>query len=230
MNCTFLPAKELRNQWSGVNEHHIDGLVGRGDFIVSPSGLKCLEYNVASSMGGWQIPIWEHMYLNHPIINRFLTSHGVKTRNENLLHLFLEHVLETTEAIIPGCEREINLAFVLEGMRDRFRGSVTMYLDKMLNQILQQKKMDRKGRVFACDYCHLDLLDHCIYYKQDRVHVLVEMYLGYTSPPVMTAFKAGNIRLINGPVSFLLSNKLNLALLSWNFSIIIFLSFIFHIK
>jgi hypothetical protein len=209
-----LPAKELKKQFEGVNHHHIDGLVGRGDFIISPSGLKCLEYNVASSMGGWQIPIWEHMYLNHPIIAGFLKSHGLKTKNENLIQLFLEHILESTLAIIPGCDTEINMTFVLEGIRDRFKGSVTQYLDKMFKEILQKKNKELTGSVFACDYCHLDLIDDCIFYKENRIHALVEMYLGYTSPQVMTAFKAGNIRLINGPISFLLSNKLNLALFS----------------
>ena len=209
-----LPAKELKNQLAGVNRRHIDGLVGRGDFIISPSGLKCLEYNVASSMGGWQIPIWEHMYLNHPIIDRFLKSCGLKTRNENLLRLFLEHVLESTLSIIPGCDTEINTAFVLEGMRDKGKGTVTSYLDKIFKEIMQQKNKDIKGSVIACDYCHLNLVDDRIFYKENRVHALVEMYLGYTSPQVMAAFKAGNIRLINGPISYVLSDKLNLALLS----------------
>ena len=57
-------------------------------------------------------------------------------------------------------------------------------------------------------------MDNCIYYKKNRVHALMEMYLGYVSPDVLTAFRAGNLRLVNGPISFLLSNKLNLALLS----------------
>jgi glutathione synthase/RimK-type ligase-like ATP-grasp enzyme len=34
------------------------------------------------------------------------------------------------------------------------------------------------------------------------------------SPPVLEVFKAGNVRLITGPITDLLSNKLNLALLS----------------
>jgi len=208
------PAKELKKQFEGVNRHHIDGLVGRGDFIISPSGLKCLEYNVASSMGGWQIPIWEHMYLNHPIIDRFLKEHRVKTKNENLLRLFLEHVLQSTLSKVPGCDSEINIAFVVEGIKGGVRGSVSIYLDKMFKEILQQENKDLKGSVLACDYHHLNLRDHCIFYKENRIHALVEMFLGYVSPGVMEVFKAGNIRLINGPISFLLSNKLNLALLS----------------
>ena len=42
----------------------------------------------------------------------------------------------------------------------------------------------------------------------------MEMYNGMVSPQVMKAFKAGAIFLYNGPVTALLSSKLNLALLS----------------
>lgn len=208
------PARELKEQLAGTTDDHIDNLVGRGDFIISPSGLKCLEYNVAVSLGGWQIPIWEFMYLNHPIITRFLRESRVKVKNENLIGLLLEHVLQSTLSKVPPCDNEINIAFVYEGGDDRNRLRVTMYMDKMFKEILQQKNKDLKGNLLFCDYCHLNLIDNCVFYKEKRIHTLVEMYLGYVSPDVLTAFKAGNILLINGPISFLLSNKLNLALLS----------------
>ncbi len=208
------PARELKDQLAGVTADHIDNLVGRGDFIISPAGLKCLEYNAAVSLGGWQIPIWEFMYLNHPIIARFLTGRGIKVKNENLIGLFLEHVIQSAAAKIPGCDSEINIAFVMEGIKDRYKGTTTMYLEKMFKEILQQKNKDLKGSLWVCDYPHLNLRDNCVYYNQGRVHILAEMYLGYVSPGVLTAFRAGNLRLVNGPISFLLSNKLNLALLS----------------
>jgi len=208
------PARELKEQLAGASADHIDNLVGRGDFIISPAGLKCLEYNVAVSMGGWQIPIWEFMYLNHPIIARFLTGRRIKVKNENLIGLFLEHLIQSTLAKIPGCDSEINIAFVIEKILDGYQGTTTMYLEKMFKEILQQKHKDLKGNIWFCDYPHLNLRDNCVYYHQHRVHSLAEMYLGYVSPGVLTAFKAGNLRLVNGPISFLLSNKLNLALLS----------------
>jgi hypothetical protein len=209
-----VPVKEIKNQLDGVTGDHIDSLVGRGDFIISSPGVKCLEYNVAASMGGWQIPIWEFMYLNHPIIARFLRDRRITFKNENLLRLFLEHILQSTLSRVPGCDTEINTAFVLEGMTDRTRASTVVYLDKMFKEILYIENKDLKGSVLACDYHHLNLMDNCVFYKNNRIHALVEMYLGYVSPEVMKAFKAGNIRLVNGPISFLLSNKLNLALLS----------------
>jgi hypothetical protein len=208
------PLEDVEIQLDGVDDNHIDKLVGRGDFILSSSGLKCLEYNVAASMGGWQIPVWEFMYLNNPIIARFLKDYPVKIKNENLFQLFLEHVVDSTLSKVPGCDNEINMAFVSEGIKERYKNTTVMYLDKLLKEILHRKNKDLEGSVFLCDYRNLDLVDNCLFYKDNRVHVLTEMYLGYVSFDVMEAFKAGNITLINGPISSLLSNKLNLALLS----------------
>jgi hypothetical protein len=208
------PARELKEQLEGVDDDHIDNLVGRGDFIISPSGLKCLEYNAAVSLGGWQIPIWEFMYLNHPIIARYLRESRVKVKNENLIGLFMEHIIQSTVSRGPANDGEINVALVIEKINDRDKGSATMYVENMFKEILQKKHKHLKGSLWACDYSHLNFIDNCVYYKENRIHTLVEMYLGYVSPDVLAAFRAGNIRLINGPISFLLSNKLNLALLS----------------
>ena len=209
-----IPAKEIKNQLDGVTAGHIDNLVGRGDFIISSPGLKCLEYNVATSMGGWQIPIWEYMYLNHPIITRFLKERGMKTKNENLIRLFLEHVLQTVLSGMSARDSEINIAFVVEGAADRHKGTISKYLEMIFKEILRNQNKGLKGSAITCDYHHLSFIDNYIFYKENRIHALVELYLGYVSNEVMRAFKAGNIRLINGPISFLLSNKLNLALLS----------------
>ena len=208
------PARELKEQLEGVDHDHIENLVGRGDFILSPSGLKCLEYNAAVSLGGWQMPIWEFMYLNQPIIARFLRENLVKVKNENLIKLFMEHVIHSTLSRIPGCDNEINAALVIERINDGNKGTTAIYLENMFKKILQQKHRHLKGNLWVCDYKHLKLIDNCVYYKENRIHALMEMYLGYVSPDVLTAFRAGNIRLINGPISFLMSNKLNLALLS----------------
>ncbi len=209
-----VPVKEIKNQLDGVTDDHINNLLGRGDFILSPSGLKCLEYNVNASLGGWQIPIWESLYLNHPIISRFIKDRRVKNRNENLLHIFLEHIVQSTLSKIPGCDSEMNIVIVFEGFLDGSRGSTALYLEQMLKEILHHKNIDLKGSVLVGDYPHFYLKNNCLFCKEKRIHALVEMYLGYVSPGVMDAFRAGNIRLLNGPITFLLSNKLNLALLS----------------
>ncbi|MCP5106467.1 MAG: hypothetical protein GY950_23990, partial [bacterium] len=59
-----IPQNSIEQQFEGVTDEHLENLLGRGDFILSSSGLKCLEYNFSASLGGWQVPIWESLYLN----------------------------------------------------------------------------------------------------------------------------------------------------------------------
>jgi uncharacterized circularly permuted ATP-grasp superfamily protein len=66
----------------------------------------------------------------------------------------------------------------------------------------------------VCDLDRLELKDDCLFFKNKRIHALVELCHGVVSPDVITAYTAGNICLINGPITNVLSNKLNLALLS----------------
>ena len=45
-----IPVKVIELQLEGITDDHIKNLVARGDFIFSPTGLKCLEYNVSVNL------------------------------------------------------------------------------------------------------------------------------------------------------------------------------------
>lgn len=211
-----IPTALGKLQLEGLTDDHLEHLIGRGDFILSSSGLKCIEYNVSPNLGGMEIPLWESLYLNNPIIAKFLAEYHIQTRNQNLLALFLEHLIDRPLTRIPNDEAELNIAIVvkdyIEGSEERNR----LYLDSLFKQVLKRKKCGRqlKGNVFMCDYHHLTSSDHWIYYRGRKIHIVVELYNGVVSPEVMAAFKSGNLQLFNGPATALLSNKLNLALLS----------------
>jgi hypothetical protein len=201
-------------QMEGVTQGHLDGLVARGDFILTPSGMKCLEYNVSPNLGGWQISIWESLYLNTPIIADFMKQYNIKSRNKDLLALFLEHAYNLIETrILPGAG-EINAAFAIPGFVRGGADQTAVYLDGMFKKMIKEKTGSMTGHIMTCDFNNLELKDDRLYLEDRNIHVLVEFHHGLVSPAAMRAFKAGNLVLINGPVSLLLSNKLNLALLS----------------
>ena len=208
-----IPVNSLKRQFEGVNRKHLDNQLGRGDFILSPSGLKCLEYNFSASLGGWQVPIWESLYLNTPLIARFFKEYGVKTIRENLILTFLEHLVRSAPEEIFSGEQEMNIVMVGPQFGEG-KSPIKSYLSMLYKQVLRQKAPSLRGNIHACDYCHLEIVDGCIFHKAERIHTLVEMYRGYVPPEIMTVFKSGNVHLMNGPVSVLLANKLNLALLS----------------
>jgi acyl transferase domain-containing protein/NADP-dependent 3-hydroxy acid dehydrogenase YdfG len=213
------PKEVIALQMDGVTEEHIDNLVSRGDFLLSSTGLKCLEYNVSPNLGGWQIPIWESLYLNVPIWKRFFKEYGVKIKNKNLIVLLLEHFAQYSLGKLSRNESELNIALVLKGFKeevdeDKQPQSISIYFKRLYPEILKRLNNALKGELFLCDYSDLKLMNGCIFYKRKKIHGVTETYNGLVSPEVMKAFKAGTISLFNGPIGWLLSNKLNLALLS----------------
>jgi tyrocidine synthetase-3 len=206
-------------QLEGATAGHIDNLVGRGDFILSPTGIKCLEYNVSSNLGGLEIPVWESLCLKAPILKQFLKEYQVKIKNENLLTLFLEHALRCCLKKFGPRESPLNIALVMNGYnggkRESARIGITLdYLNRLYKKILQQMDTPVEGEVVMCDYQHFNIKDNRIFLKNKKIHAVQEGYNGMVSPIVMNAFKGGNLCLFNGPITKLLSNKLNLALLS----------------
>lgn len=210
-----IPVNTIERLFEGVNENdgHLDNLLGRGDFMLSPTGLKCLEYNFSASLGGWQVPIWESLYLNTPLIARFFREYEVKTISENLIHQFLEHVVHSSPEETFNRDGRMNIALVRAGFVDG-KIATQSYLNTLYKEILRKKNSSLQGTVHMCDYNHLDIVDGYIFHKSEKIHTVIELYRGDVSPEIMRAFRSGNIRLMNGPVSKLLANKLNLALLS----------------
>ncbi|MCP5106466.1 MAG: circularly permuted type 2 ATP-grasp protein [bacterium] len=210
-----LPVSVTDLQMEGVTDRHLDNLLARGDFVLSPSGLKCLEYNIAGNLGGHLLPLWESLYLKNPLILQFLKEYRVNIRNENLLELFLAHGIRAAESLVSRfCDAEMNACLVLKSETPMDTGPMTGYLAGSYKKLLQREHPSLKGEIFLCDFSALEVKNDRVYYREKPVHVLTEWHFGVVPPRIMKVFKAGNVRIMNGPVTNLLSNKLNLALLS----------------
>ncbi|MCP5050914.1 MAG: hypothetical protein GY940_27360, partial [bacterium] len=101
------------SQMEGMTDNHLRSLVARGDFLISSTGLiKCLEYNVTANLGGWYVPIWETLYLNTPIIAKFLKEYQVKLNRKNLILGTLETIARSAIGKMSPRENEANIAMV----------------------------------------------------------------------------------------------------------------------
>ncbi len=213
-----LPEERIRYFMDGVDQKHLDRLVTRTDFIFSPSGLKCLEFNVSPNLGGYQLPIWESLYLNTPLISQFMKKHNVKSRNKNLLTVFLEHLIEAALSYGPAQAGKLNIVIIRQGIAENEKNPYMLYLNNLYKQLLANKYRSRKlsGQVYMCDYPHLESRTDGLYLKNNRIDTLIETTSGNVPPGILETFTSGNLCLLNGPVGILMSNKLNLALLSEN--------------
>jgi hypothetical protein len=215
-----LPTNLVELQLEGVTPEHLANLVGRGDFIFTTSGLKCLEFNITVNTSGWQLPEWEALYLKTPIIAKFLKEYQVKIINDNFLGQFLEHIIRSASHLATpardGGGLELNAAMVGRGFLSSIESTNPMqiFLNRLYNQKLNPRSL--KGSVFFGDNKHLEFNRNAVYFEGNRIHVLTELDHGLVPPGVMKAFTGGNLRLLNGPITDLLSNKFCLALLSEN--------------
>jgi len=212
-----IPANIVESQMIGVTHTHLNNILGRGDFIFSPLGLKCLEYNVTANVGGWSIAFMEPVYLNVPIISKFLQEYQVRISNKSLMTVLFEQLLEAAVSKNPNSE-EINMAVVIPQFGKQTDKTLQkIHLDRIYKKILLLHHYENlKGEIIFSDFHHLQIVDNCLFYEDKRIHTLVEMSHGNVPSEIMEVFKAGNVLLYDGPIGSLLSNKLNLALLSEN--------------
>lgn len=215
-----IPLSTAKLQLEGENDEHIEHLLARGDFIISPTGLKCLEYNVSANLGGVKVPIWEKLCLNTPIIAKFIEENNIKIHNENLISLILEHSISLPLKKLSNDEgeKEMNIAVVKEMAPDTDggRNREKIYLNELYKEILHSINGNRnlKGEVVLCDFPDLTVDDGYVLYKGKNIQVIIEMYHGIVPPKILESFKSGKVYLVNGPISTLLSDKLTLAVLS----------------
>ncbi len=217
-----MPAAVIEMQLDGMTEEYFKNIIGRGDFIISTDGIKCIEYNVTANLGGLQLPLWESMCLNSPLISRFIKENNVKVYNRNLVSLLLDHAIwKPLQAATTG--DEINIAVIAETYEENAEGERSViYYQNLFQQILKSKNKSLDGNFFLCDFKNMQVVDDVVFYKNKQIHVVIEMNHGFVHPKLINAFKKRNLIIINGPITGLLSNKLVLALLSDHHQIDVF--------
>ena len=168
-------------------------------------------------MGGWELDLLEPLYIETPIIAQFLKGSNIQVRKNHFFHLLIEHVLDIFCEKLPLASKirqkgEINMAIVFP---NRIEQNITFeYLRNLYKQVLLKKNNAWTGDIFICGYESMKIIDYFLIYAGRKIDIMVEMLNGGTEIKYMEAVKKGNLVLCNGPVTRIMSNKLNLALLS----------------
>jgi len=211
------PAELIYLQLEGAKGGHMENLIGRADFIFSAAGLKCCEYNISAGTSP-ERSLLEAVYLHNPIIEAFLHQYQVKTYNKNLFAALTRHLFTSARKKFPPAQHpEINIAVILPGYKKRSendKDTAEEHFKRAYQEILSQQDLPCCGTVIFADLPHLKVDKNCIYYDGKRIHILLELYHGQVPIQVFNAALSGNAIIYNGPITILLSNKLNLALLS----------------
>lgn len=183
----------------------------RGDFIDTVDGFRCIELNVAGNIGGFEAALWFERYARVPYLQGFFRESGIRFRVTDAMRELFAHVIDGALRL-TGPGEPVNAVLVTERiMEPEWRETV----DRVYGEVAATR--GRPGRFAVAPPSALTARDGRIYFAgwggDERVSVLVET-MGTLSLPVFGAAMSGAIDVHVGPPSRLLSDKLNLALLS----------------
>lgn len=195
----------------------IAAAISRGDYIDSAEGFQILELNAGSYVGGWQLQGREGLYLACPPIARFLGRHGLRARHQNTIRLMFRHIVR--EALRSGVWNggPLNLGLVIHPHKPI---QVAIHSSELYNReyraALAEEREGLQGEVFLCGYADLEEGRQGLSYRGARVHAVFDQHSERPDPRGFRNLKRGSINLYSGPITLLLSDKRNLALLSEN--------------
>ncbi|MCP5050197.1 MAG: hypothetical protein GY940_23730, partial [bacterium] len=156
--------------------------------------------------------------LNNPVMSKFLKQSNVQVSPNTFFPILMKHLIErTVEHFRPPVGNKINMALILPRMEEKVK-HVAARLKEIYKNTLRQENRGLKGELVIDDFFSLKVTDRFLHYvvpeKNIKIHTLIELCNGMIPPNIMEVTKAGNLLVYNGPITRIMSNKLNLALLS----------------
>jgi hypothetical protein len=126
------------------------------------------------------------------------------------------HVIAQAERRGLCARGEINVvcAFSAADLAEPSLHAATTVLQRELERACREAATPLRGQVIACHYSQLVTVQGMLFHGRTQVHAILELCPDVAPPAVCRSFKAGKLLLFNGPISPLLLDKSNLALLS----------------
>jgi hypothetical protein len=194
----------------------------RGDYLMTPAGLRCLEINGGSGVGGWRVPSMAYLYEEVPVLAELWRASGVRLRYRETFFDLLAHFVRSLLAHPRlGAESELNVVIAVARSEDEhhFHDPASQAEGRRLYaRALAEVAPGRQGAFAFCDYDELELRGGAVYRQGRRIHALFEQHVdqGATGRQLVGSFKAGRVALYTGPATRILMDKRNLVLLSEN--------------
>jgi hypothetical protein len=188
----------------------LDGTVARGDFVLTAEGFKTCEINMAASLGGAESGEWARRVFEVPVVRRFISEEGFGVSWRDPLRTTFLHLVEEAERHAMGAGGELNVAVVVEFPTTP---SWRAYYEEVYQEVLARRGGWR-GRLVVCRDAELREKDGALRRGDLPVHMVLDGQSGVLGLPIVSALLSGRTRAYNGPVTPMLSHKVNLALLS----------------
>jgi hypothetical protein len=197
----------------------LDLALGRGDFMETGRGLQCLEFNCTSNLGGWRNGIWADLYRQVPVLQRFFSGSGFEFGYVETLALLFAHVLKGWWIHRDPAVDELNILFLV-----RMPESVPAkrnsddpgeaHAQRVYRETREKLGLKPGGTVIVAPLEEVQSRGDQLYVGDVRIHVVLEFLTYQPEPMLVKSMLSGNSLVLNGPISYVLSDKKNLSLLS----------------
>lgn len=195
--------------------NRMETVVARPDFLLTADGLKCLETNVSTNIGGANTKPWLDVHLQRPFMKEFLDRSELNLRFIDPMDYFFQHVLNLAVQMgLHGPNGELVVGMILPDSHP----------DKMLTvnyfQDLSDGYLERSGNATQVHYALVKNEDDLCIEADDlkmhgqRIGILLQVGGRGTSLELLRLHKRGGVHLLNGPAHRLMTDKRTLALLS----------------
>ncbi len=193
-----------------IEKTGLDGTVARGDFVLTATGLKTCEINMAASLGGAEGGEWTSRALEVPALRRFLAESGLRVHARDPVRTTFEHLIQEAKRHGMVVDGELNVALALDipttaGWR--------AYYERTYQEVLA-RHAGLRGRLVICWESELREKDGALRYGDLPIRIMLDTQSGFLSLPIFSTLLSGQARAYNGPATPFLSHKANLALLS----------------
>jgi hypothetical protein len=188
----------------------------RGDFISTPQGFKCIEFNFTANLGGWEAGVLAAHLRGVPALASFLAEQPETLSFTDPIVRFFHYILDTApaEVIAKGA---LNVAFTMTNLAqdELATGAGFELTGRALRAATAAAAAAGEGfstAVHFCRYEDLTTLNDRVYFGKTQIHTIVELDARSTPPAIYRTFKRGGVLIIDGPLGPLVTTKLNLAL------------------
>lgn len=181
-------------------------MLTRGDFILTDEGLKCIEFNFGTNLGGWENKIAEDLYLNNDLITQFLEENQLTLLPQDTLVKKFTHIIESTIKNVKNLGNEINTVLLHNAPREKIEHYREVY-----KQCISNYK-GLRGELYFSTVEEVYVEEDKVYLNRKRIASFID-FGHFFKMEVYECFKRKTVLILNGPITRIVSNKINFALL-----------------
>lgn len=195
-----------------ADPRRLERIIGRSDFFHTEEGFRCLEFNMASNIGGWQSSYWSDEVLTAGPTARFLAERGLEPRAQPVIRNLLSYLLRG--ALGRFKTTEVNMVFLLpEAAAADHAVHLREATDRNYQSILDGLGGKIRGTFSWCKVDDLERVRDHLVYDGRRIHVVLDGYAGFAGVEATRCWLMDTVELYNGPATPVLTDKRNLAFL-----------------